>query len=175
VSLLWVFAFYFAERGFELWLARRNRRIILARGGLEFYPESFREMVWLHTLFFAALLIESHPWHIPFDRLTLGGLVALAVLMALRYWCIASLGVFWNTRIVVLPGAKVVRRGPYRFLKHPNYLVVTLEIALLPLLMRAPLTLLVFSLANLGVLRRRIRLEEQALQEQTDYRQTFGP
>jgi len=173
VSLLWIFAFYGAERCFELWLSRRNRKALVARGGQEYYPESFASMAWLHALFFVALLLESHPWRIPFDRLTLCSLVALMALMVLRYWCIASLGVFWNTRIVVLPGARVVRRGPYRFLKHPNYLVVTLELALLPLLMRAPLTLLFFSLANLAVLRRRIRLEELALQEHTDYRQAF--
>jgi methyltransferase len=89
--------------------------------------------------------------------------------MGLRYWCILTLGVFWNTRILVLPGAAAVRRGPYRFLRHPNYLVVTLEFALLPLLMRAPFTLVVFSLANLAVLRRRIRFEEQALREETDW------
>jgi methyltransferase len=169
MSLWWLFVFFFAERLFELWLAARNRRILLARGGREFFPETFRELVLLHTLFFAALLAESFPWRVPLDSLTLFCLAALVVLMALRYWCILTLGVFWNTRILVLPGAAAVRKGPYRFLPHPNYLVVTLEFALLPLLMRAPFTLIVFSLANLVVLRRRIRFEEQALRECTDW------
>ena len=133
------------------------------------FPETYRTIVVLHTLFFVALLAESFPWRVPLDPPTLFGLAALALLMLLRYWCIASLGVFWNTRILVLPGAAAVRRGPYRLLKHPNYLVVTLEFALLPLLCRAPFTLVVFSLANLAVLRRRIRLEERALRECTDW------
>jgi len=169
MSLWWVFGFYFLERFFELGLAVRNSRLLLARGGREFYPETFKELVLLHTLFFAALLAESFPWRVPLDRLTLFSLAALALLMALRYWCILTLGVFWNARILVLPGAKAVRRGPYRFLRHPNYLAVTLEFAVLPLLMRAPLTLIVFSLANLVILRRRIRFEEQALRECTDW------
>jgi methyltransferase len=169
VSLWWVFAFYCAERLFEIWLAARHRKILLARGGREFFPGTFKELVLLHTLFFAALLVESYPWRVPLDHLTLFCLAALALLMGLRYWCILSLGVFWNTRILVLPGAAAVRRGPYRLLKHPNYLIVTLEFALLPLLTRAPFTLVVFSLANLAILRRRIRFEELALQEETDW------
>jgi methyltransferase len=169
MSLWWVFGFYFLERLFELRLAARNRRTLLARGGREYFPETYRELVLLHTLFFAALLGESWPWRVTLDPLTLFCLAALALLMGLRYWCILSLGVCWNTRILVLPGAAAVRRGPYRLLKHPNYLVVTLEFALLPLLMRAPFTLVVFSLANLAVLRRRIRLEERALREETDW------
>jgi len=169
MSLWWVFAFYALERLCELRLAARNRRAILARGGREFFPETYRELVLLHTLFFAALLSESYPWRVPLDLLTLTCLAALALLMALRYWCIATLGAHWNTRIVVLPGVAAIRRGPYRFLRHPNYLVVTLEFALLPLLCRAPATLLVFSLANLVVLRRRISFEEKALRECTDW------
>lgn len=173
MSLWWIFAFYGAERGFELWLAARNRRLILARGGRECFPETYRTVIWLHALFFAALLAESFPWQVPLDPLTFGCLTLLAVLMLLRYWCIATLGVHWNTRILVLPGAPAVRKGPYRLLKHPNYLVVTLEFALLPLLCRAPLTLFVFSLANLAILRRRIALEEQALREATDWKERF--
>jgi len=169
MSLWWVFAFYALERLCELRLAARNRRVIITRGGREFFAETYRELVLLHTLFFAALLAESYPWRVPLDLLTLFCLAALALLMALRYWCIASLGAHWNTRIVVLPGAAAVRRGPYRFLRHPNYLVVVLEFALLPLLCRALVTLIVFSLANLLVLRRRIGFEERALGECTDW------
>lgn len=174
MPLLWVFGFYFAERLLELGLAHRNRRIVMARGGREFFPESYRTVVWLHALFFVALLIESYPWRVPVDALTVFCLALLVVLQAVRYWCIASLGPYWNTRIILVPGARTVRRGPYRLLRHPNYLVVTLEFAALPLLMRAPLTLFVFSLANLAILRRRIQLEEEALREHTDYDDRFS-
>jgi methyltransferase len=174
MSLWWIFGFYFGERLFELVLARRNRRRLEARGGREFHPETYRTIVLLHTLFFASLMAESFPWRIPLDSLTLFCLTFLILLQALRYWCIVSLGEYWNTRIILVPGAETRRRGPYRFLRHPNYLAVTLEFAVIPLLMRTPLTLIVFSLANLVVLRRRIRLEEEALREFTDYGKRFS-
>lgn len=173
MSTLWIFGFYFLERIYELRLAKRNRQLLLEMGGREYFPETYPIMVALHSLFFVALIFEA-PGQVPFDLTTFVCLLLLAALMAMRYWCIFSLGVYWNTRIMVVPGAKVVRSGPYRFLRHPNYLVVTLEFALLPLLMRAPITLVIFSLANLAVLRQRIRLEETALQEETDYKESFG-
>lgn len=173
MSLWWVFGFYAVERLFELSLSRKNRRRLEARRGKEFHPETYPTLVWLHILFFASLLAESYPWRVPFDPLTLFCLATLVFLQALRYWCIVSLGEYWNTRIILIPGAKARRRGPYRFLRHPNYLAVTLEFAVIPLLMRAPLTLIVFSLANLIVLRQRIRLEEEALREFTDYDERF--
>lgn len=169
MSLWWVFGFFLLERGVELALARRNRRILLARGGREFHPESYRPLVAMHALFFVSLIAESWPWQIPLDPLTFLCLGGLVLTQALRYWCIVTLGVFWNTRIIVLPGAAAVRRGPYRFLRHPNYLAVTLEIAALPLLARAPFTLFIFSVLNLIVLRRRIALEEEALRVCTNY------
>lgn len=169
ISLWWVFGFYFAERGVEVSVSERHRRKLLSRGGMEFAPESYRPMVLMHAAFFVFLLIEAHPWRIPLNASTLACLGGLVLLQALRYWCIVTLGEFWNTRIVVLPGAKAVKSGPYRFMRHPNYLVVVLEFVLLPLLMRAPVTLVLFSALNVAVLRRRIRLEEEALRECTDY------
>lgn len=165
MSAWWIFVFYLCERSFELWLAGRNRRRLLARGGRESGNASYRRIVLLHSAFFAALILEAWPWRIPFDRLTLSSLALLALLQLARYWCILTLGEYWNTRIIVVPGAPRVRRGPYRWLRHPNYLVVSLEIAALPLLLRAPVTLIVFSLANLIILRQRIALEEAALKD----------
>ena len=173
MSLGWLFGLLIAERLFELRLAARNRRILLLRGGQEFFPESYRIIVWMHLMFLASLILESYPWWVPLDALTLCGLGMFLLLQLLRYWCVCSLKEYWNTRIILVPGAKISRRGPYRFMRHPNYLVVTLEFALLPLLARAPVTFLVFSVANLFVLRQRIMLEEQALREHTDYGQQF--
>lgn len=176
MSLWWIFGFYFLERLLEVGIARRNRQRILPRGGREFHPESYRNLLAMHFGFFAALILETYPWRVPLDALTWFCLAALVLMQFLRYWCIVSLREFWNTRIIVLPGATVRRTGPYRWLRHPNYMAVTLEIFFLPLLMRAPFTLLVFSLANLGLLRQRIRLEEEALREHTDYGERFdGP
>jgi len=165
ISLAWVAPVVATQRLGELWLCRRNRLRLLARGGREVRPDTYRTMVALHALFLLFLSIESYPWRVPADILTWGCLAALGVVTALRYWAISSLGEYWNTRIVVVRGTKLVRTGPYRFLRHPNYLVIVLEFLLLPLLMRAPVTLVLFSLANLAALRQRIRIEETALAE----------
>jgi len=165
VNFLWILLFLIIQRLAELTLAARNRRRALARGGIEYHPETYKKFIWLHCLFLLSLLLESYPWQLPLDLLTWFCLVLFGLLQLLRYWCIRSLGEQWNTRIIVIPGAPFCRRGPYRLFKHPNYLVVTLEFAVIPLLARTPLTLLMFSLANLVLLRQRIRLEEEALRE----------
>lgn len=174
ISVAWVVPVVIAQRLVELWVSRRNRRRLLARGGREIRPETHRTMVALHVLFLASLAWESHPWRVPLDAQTWACLAALALVTVLRYWVIAVLDEYWNTRVVVVPGARVVQRGPYRYLRHPNYLVIVLEFLLLPLLMRAPVTLVLFSLANLAVLRQRIRIEEAALRGATDYAERFG-
>jgi len=174
ISLAWVVPAVSAQRLLELWVSRRNRLRLLSRGGKEARPDTYRTMVALHALFLASLAWESRPFRVPLDARTWGCFAALVLVTGLRYWAIASLGEYWNTRVVVVPGARVVRKGPYRFLRHPNYLVIVLEFLLLPLLMRAPVTLVLFSLANLAVLRQRIRIEEKALREATDYAERFG-
>ena len=163
MNFLWIFLLLILQRLAELALAARNRKRALARGGIECHPESYKKFVWLHSLFLASLLFESYPWQLPLDHLTWFCLVLFGLLQLLRYWCISSLGEQWNTRIIVIPGVPLSRRGLYRWFRHPNYLVVTLELAVIPLLARAPVTLLIFSLANLVLLRQRIRLEEEAL------------
>lgn len=148
------------ERIYEMWLSRRNAGRVLARGGVEVGAGHYPVMVLLHTMFLAAagaevwfLSTPAVPW------LTLTSLAALALTMALRYWAILSLGDRWNTRVVYEPGRPPVRRGPYRWLRHPNYLAVILEILFLPLIHGAWRTALVFSIANAILLRHRIRVE----------------
>jgi methyltransferase len=173
MGLLWLFLYLALERFFELYLSGRHCRLMAARGGREFYPETFPRMVALHTLFLAALLAESYPWRFSPDYFTGTLLGVFFLLQVVRYWCMISLGENWNTRIMLVPGGAMKKSGPYRFLAHPNYLVVTLEFLLLPLLLQAPVTLAVFFPANLLVLRQRIRLEERALREFTDYSRHF--
>jgi methyltransferase len=174
VSLAWVVPVVVVQRLAELWVCRRNRRRLMARGGAEVRPETYRAMVTLHVLFLASLSLESYPFMVPLDARTWGCTFALGLVTALRYWAIASLGEYWSTRVVVVPGAQVICGGPYRFLRHPIYLVLVLEFLLLPLLLRAPVTLVLFSLANLAALRQRIRIEEEALRGATDYARRFG-
>ena len=155
-----------AERLVELVLSRRNAARALARGGFETGQGHYRVMVVLHSLFLVACAAEVLGLGRPFPGAA--GYVALGVALgaqALRYWAIASLGERWNTRIIVVPGVEPVTRGPYRFLRHPNYVAVVLELAAVPLIHGAWVTAVVFTLGNALLLRVRIRAEEAALGE----------
>ncbi len=173
MAIGWIFLVLLGERCFELAVAQRHTRALLARGGREFYPETYPPIVALHAFFLFALALESYPWDIPANTLTFVTLGLLILLQGGRYWCIISLGKQWNTRILLVPDAPVQKRGPYRWLRHPNYLIVTLEFLLLPLLLRAPLTFLVCFPLNLLLLRQRIHLEEAALRQFSDYSARF--
>lgn len=172
-SFAWLFVVVLLQRLFEMGLSRRNRAALEPLGAREFHPESFRRIAAMHSLYLVSLIVESYPWRLPLDARTILCLAAVATLGAFRLWCMASLHPYWNVRIVVVPGARVKTAGPYRWFRHPNYAVVVLEFLFLPLLMRAPVTLAVFSVANLFLLRQRIRLEEEALRSLTDYDEAF--
>ncbi len=173
VSFAWVVPVLVVQRLTELYVSRKHVRALCARGGREYHAETFPVMAALHVLFIVSLAVESYPWRLPLNAFTWGCLAALALVTAGRYWVIASLGENWTVRIVVISGEPVKKKGPYRVLRHPNYLLIVLEFLLIPLLMRAPITLVVFSLANVIVLRTRIRLEESVLRELTDYGKKF--
>ncbi|MHB8799570.1 MAG: isoprenylcysteine carboxyl methyltransferase family protein [Thermoanaerobaculia bacterium] len=152
------------ERGAELVVSRRNARRAFAAGGVETGRRAYAVMVAVHALFPLAcagevlLLKRAFPGAAGFAALT----VALAA-QALRWWAVAALGHRWNTRIIVVPGGSPVTGGPYRFLRHPNYLAVVLEMAAVPLTHGAWLTALVFSALNAALLAVRIPAEERAL------------
>jgi methyltransferase len=152
------------ERLHELRLSRRNALLAFARGGVETGQAHYRVMVVFHTLFLAAAPAEVFLLGRAFPG-ALGAVALVAALgaQALRYWCISVLGEQWNSRIIVVPSRTCVTRGPYRYLRHPNYVAVQLEMAAVPLVHGAWLTALVFSLGNLWLLRVRIRAEESAL------------
>jgi methyltransferase len=152
------------ERGAELLLSARNARIARGRGGVESGRGHYPWMAAFHGLFLVACGLEVVLLHRPFPG-TLGwvALAAVALAQALRYWAIASLGWRWNTRIVVVPGELPVTRGPYRWVRHPNYVAVVTEMVALPLVHGAWLTAVVFSLGNAWLLWVRIRAEERAL------------
>jgi len=153
-----------AERVAELVVSRRNLAWSRARGGVEFGAGHYPAMVALHTALLAACLLEVIVLHRPF--LPVLGWSMLAVVIAaqaLRWWCVATLGRQWNTRVVVVPGASRVDDGPYRFFAHPNYVAVVAEGIALPLVHSAWLTALVFTVLNAVLLRTRIRTENTAL------------
>lgn len=153
------------ERLAELVVSTRNARWAFARGGVEHGRRHFPPMVVLHTALLLGCALEVTLADRPF--LPWLGWPALAVAMgcqALRWWCIASLGPRWNTRVIVVPGLPLVTRGPYRWLRHPNYVAVVLEGIALPLVHTAWLTAVVFTLLNAWLLAgARIPTEERAL------------
>lgn len=164
-----------AGRLVELRIAARNLQRLLARGGVEVAPGHYRWMVLLHTAFLIACPLEVWLLGRPFVPLLAAVMLLLVVLAtALRYWVIRTLDGRWTTRVVVLPGTPPVVGGPYRWLRHPNYLAVCTEIASLPLVHTAWLTAVVFSVLNALVLRVRIRAEEGALKRLTPYDEAFA-
>lgn len=163
------------ERLSELSLSLRNRRRALALGGVESGQGHYPWMVLIHTLLLIAAPLEVFLLGRPFlPALGIPMLALVASTMALRYWAISALGPRWNTRIIVLPGVPAVAGGPYRYLRHPNYLAVVVEVFALPLVHTAWITALVFSALNALVLRVRIAAEERALAAGSAYQETLG-
>ncbi|MFD3538961.1 isoprenylcysteine carboxyl methyltransferase family protein [Streptomyces sp. NPDC058662] len=155
-----------AERLAELVTARRHRAWSLARGAREYGRGHYPAMVALHTALLVGCVVEPWAAHRPFVPLL--GWSALAVAVAaqgLRWWCVAALGPRWNTRVLVVPGLPLVAAGPYRYLRHPNYVAVVAEGVALPLVHTAWLTALCFTVLNLVLLRVRIGCEDTALTE----------
>lgn len=168
--MFWVvFIFVICQRIAELFIARRNEKWILANGGTEVGQEHYKLIVSVHVFFFLSLLFEVLYFEkelSPFFPV----LFSLFIVTQLgRLWALSSLGKFWNTKIMILPNHEIVSKGPYKFIKHPNYLIVILEIMLLPLMFEAYVTACVCSILNLIVLSIRIPIEERALQEFTNY------
>ena len=155
-----VLGFVTAQRLGELVVANRNTRRLLAQGGVERGAEHYPLIVGLHAAWLAGL------WLLAWDRpVNLAWLAVYGVLQAGRIWVLASLGARWTTRIIAVPGETLVRKGPYRFIPHPNYAVVAGEILVLPLVFGLWAYALVFSALNATVLWIRIRAEGRALDE----------
>lgn len=151
------------ERIAELVVSQRNLKWSRARGGIEFGAGHYPVMAVLHTALLAGCLLEAaHRSFIPALGWPMLAMVIAA--QALRWWCIATLGRQWNTRVVVVPDADRVTRGPYRFIAHPNYVAVVVEGAALPLVHSAWITAVVFTVLNAALLRVRISVEDNALE-----------
>lgn len=152
------------ERVVELVVSRRNAAWSLDRGGRETGQGHFPAMVVLHTGLLAGMLVEAWVRRPEVPAALAWSMFALALAsQALRWWCIATLGRRWSTRVIVVPGLPPVTGGPYRFLRHPNYVAVVVEGIALPLIHGAWITAVVFTVLNALLLRVRIRVEEQAL------------
>lgn len=144
-----------------------------SQGAFEVGAVHYPIMVAMHIAFFVSLIGEVILFNRPLSPLWLLLLILFIIAQAFRVWCLTSLGKFWNTKIIILPGADVVQKGPYKFIRHPNYLVVTIELIVLPLLFSAYFTAIIFTLLNMWMLSVRIPTEEKALKEATNYKQQF--
>lgn len=142
----------------ELVLARHNTRGLLARGGVEIGSRHYPLIVAVHAAWLIALWIFGQD-----QEVNLLGLSLFVALQGFRVWILATLGARWTTRIIVLPGEKLVAAGPYRYLSHPNYIVVAGEIAVLPLALHLTVVAVVFTVLNAIVLAIRVRAETRAL------------
>jgi methyltransferase len=157
--LIWILGLVAAQRLVELVVASGNTRRLLARGAREVGRGHYPLFVILHASWLAAILATT-----PLDRAPSWPLIGVfAGLQLARVWVIGTLGPYWTTRIITLDGAPVVRAGPYRFVRHPNYWIVVGEIAVLPLAFGNLGVAVIWSILNAALLRHRIRVEETAL------------
>jgi methyltransferase len=152
------------ERLVELVVSRHNAQWSIAQGGKEFGRGHYPVMVTMHTLLLVGCVVEVWTLHRPFIP-WLGWPMLVVVMLSTitRWWCATVLGKRWNPRVIVIPNAPLVRRGPYRWLHHPNYAAVVAEVVALPLVHSAWLTAIAFTTANALVLTVRIRTENEAL------------
>ena len=156
-----IVGFLVFQRLVELGIARRNHRALVARGAIEFGRRHYPALVALHAGWLLALLGTIDPQ----TPVSIPLLAVFVLLECGRVWVVVTLGSRWTTRVMVVPGAKRIRAGPYRFLNHPNYLIVCGEIAVVPLMFGAWTLAVIASALNLLALRTRIRVENKALAE----------
>ena len=151
--------FLITQRFTELYISKRNEKWLLSQGAIEYGREHYPYIVALHTLFIVSLIAE---YYLSGGRpVSYVFLLLFIVLLIFKYWVLSSLGYYWNTRIYRIPGAVAVRKGPYKFFKHPNYVDVVLEIAIIPLVFNLYYTALIFSVLNAIMLSVRIRVENR--------------
>jgi methyltransferase len=161
------------QRLTELFIAKKNEKWMMNRGGVEHGNEHYPFIVSLHVLFLISLLLEVIIFQKELTELWFVLVPILLLTQLMRYWSVISLGNYWNTKIIIVPNDIVVSKGPYQFIKHPNYVVVAVEILIIPLLFDAYITSLVFTMLNIFMMTIRIPAEEKALQTYTNYQEVF--
>jgi len=160
----WIFlTFLLVQRVSELLLAKRNERVARVKGAVEYDEKGYKVIVLMHIFFFISLISEYILLARTLSNFWVPLLILFIIAQILRYWAISTLGYYWNTKILVTPNTSPIRTGPYKYLNHPNYLSVILEIAVIPLIFSCYITSMIFTLLNLVLLKRRMRIEEQAL------------
>ncbi|WP_306807295.1 isoprenylcysteine carboxyl methyltransferase family protein [Peribacillus muralis] len=161
------------QRLVELYIAKQNEKQLKVAGAVEYGESHYRWMVLMHVSFFVVLILEVLAFGRNVSALWPIWLTLFLVAQSGRIWVISSLGKHWNTKIIVVPDAEVVIKGPYKFFKHPNYIIVATEIIVISLLFNAFFTAILFTILNAWMMAVRIPLEEKALKENTQYSTVF--
>ena len=164
IYFILILAFIISQRLVELYIAHKNEQWMLERGGIEVGNEHYKLFILLHVVFFITLIYEvtisnvekGVPFHFFFFFIFL-------LMQIGRVWCIVSLGKFWNTKIIVLPKVILIKKGPYKYVKHPNYIIVFVELLVIPAMFGAYFTASIFPLLHVLLLTIRIPSEERAL------------
>ncbi|ODG93769.1 MULTISPECIES: isoprenylcysteine carboxylmethyltransferase family protein [Bacillaceae] len=158
-----IFLFIIIQRVIELGIAKNNEKKLKMRGALEYGQEHYKFFIILHSMFFISILIENYFIRYIEIRFFTFLLIVFIILQLARVWVISTLGERWNTKIIILPNEKLVKRGLYKYIKHPNYIIVTIELLVIPIMFHAYITTVIFSVCNLILLKVRIREENKAL------------
>lgn len=158
-----IFIFLVFQRIFELLFAKSNERYQKKKGAIEINDPYYKAIVITHVLFFICLLTESYFTHYWLKPISIYIFIIFVILQFFRLWCIFSLGRYWNTKIIVLPNSHLVSKGPYKWIKHPNYIIVGLEFITIPILFHAYTTAVIFTFAHYLLMRKRIPMENEAL------------
>ncbi|MCR2820186.1 isoprenylcysteine carboxyl methyltransferase family protein [Lederbergia panacisoli] len=161
------------QRLVEVKIAKRNEQWMLQNGAKEYGQNHYSLMVLMHTGFFLCLILEYVTRKPLLNTFWLVFLIIFLIVQIARMWVIATLGKFWNTKIIVLPRTNVVKKGPFKYVKHPNYIIVTIELFVIPMIFNLYITALLFFIMNQIILRVRIPIEEKALRDNTDYNEKF--
>ncbi|MGE8204267.1 isoprenylcysteine carboxyl methyltransferase family protein [Heyndrickxia sp. NPDC080065] len=163
------FSIVIIQRLVELMIAKKNEKWMKSKGGEEYGQKHYLFLVMIHTGFFLFLLLEVTFYEKSLSKSWLIWFSFFLITQIGRVWVISSLGRYWNTKIIVLPNANIVSKGPYKYLKHPNYLIVTIELIIIPIMFNAYITLICFFILNQIILSIRIPFEEQVLLNKTNY------
>jgi methyltransferase len=159
MSFIIFISFFILQRLSELIIAKRNEKWLLQQGAVEYGKAHYPFMIAMHTLFIVSIITE-YVWRgqPPIDWLFL---VLFLIVLSFKFWALSSLGKYWNTKIYRIPGVYPVKKGPYKFLKHPNYMEVVCEIAVIPLVFHLYYTAIIFTVLNAAMLTVRIREENR--------------
>ncbi|MBC7399683.1 MAG: hypothetical protein H7289_07035 [Mucilaginibacter sp.] len=152
-------SFLILQRLSELYISSRNEKWLLQNGAIQYGQSHYPFMVAMHTLFIISIIVEYN-WR-GSTPISWGFLIAFLLVLSFKFWALSSLGKYWNTKIYRVPGVYPVKKGPYKIFKHPNYMEVVCEIALIPLVFHLYYTAIIFTLLNAAMLTVRISVENK--------------